>query len=76
MKYKVFQEDCFELNDVVLSTDIFMLPMQQDLAHNNLLVFISFGRFFRVCCCVLQQMNPTHLFIVVFVRCGPLKLSV
>jgi len=45
MKDKVFQEDCFELDLDVLSTDIFILSMQQDLAHINLLVFISFRRF-------------------------------
>ena len=43
----VFQEDCFELDLVVLPTDIFILPRQKDLTHSNLLVFIYFRRFFR-----------------------------
>jgi len=60
MKDMVFQEDCFELHHVALSADIFILPRQQDLAHSNLLVFISFGRFFRDFCCNLQQMNLAH----------------
>jgi len=47
-----------------LANNIFILPRQQDLAH-SLLVFISFGRFFRIFCCVFQQMNRAHLFIEV-----------
>ena len=76
MKDKVFQEDCFELDHVALPDDICMLPRQQDLAHNNLLVSISFKRFFIVFCCVLQQLNQAYLFIEVFVHRGPQKLSV
>jgi len=49
MKDKVFQEDCFELDLVVLPINIGILSRQQDLTHNNLLVFISlvdvFGLF-------------------------------
>jgi len=71
MKDKVFQDDCFELDLDVLPTDIFILPRQQDLAHSNLLVFISFGRFLSVFCCVLQKMNRAHLFIEVYVRREP-----
>jgi len=76
IKDKVFQDDCFELDYVALPTNIFILPRQQYLTHSNLLVFISFGIFFRVFCCVLQQMNRAHLFIEVVVRCEIQKLSV
>jgi len=76
MKDEVFQDDCFELDRIALPTDIGILSRQHDLAHINLLVFIYLGSFFRVFCCVLQQMNQTHLFIEVYVRHGPHKLSV
>jgi len=60
MEDRVFQEDCFELDLAALPTNIFILPRQQDLAHSNILVFISFERFFRVFCCVLHKMNRAH----------------
>jgi len=51
IKDKVFQDYCFESYHIALPTDISIFSRHQDLNHSNLLVFISFRRFFRVFCC-------------------------
>jgi len=53
MKYKVFQDDCFELDHDVLPSEIFISPKEQDLTHSNLLVF----RVFFVFCFTTNEPN-------------------
>ena len=52
----------FELDHVILITDMFLLTRHHNQIHNNLFVFKSVEQFFIIFCCVLQQMNLTCLF--------------